>query len=202
MKRILLLLNGAALLGAIAWLATSPSWEPSIAILTLLATLIGVATMKTNPPGEETRESAGSSNPSSPSSTINITGNNAVVSSNQSGGITAQTVLIQHGATTSGARLVLLDTPKQALQPDGRYLTTAPFMLETSFPVGNLKIEVHGETIQEMDFTPARTGAFISGHSGNRQGFSFPNIPNASGKYWLKVRSSKAEQFSVDYAVE
>ncbi len=133
---------------------------------------------------------------------ITITGDNAVVSSGQTGGVTARNVIVVQGATAAGARLVPLDSPTQQQQPDGTYLTTAKFLLESPFPVANLRLEVHGETITQMQFLPNRVGGVMIGNSGIRQGVAFTNLPNASGQYVLRVHSAKAEKFSLQYAVE
>lgn len=197
MKKAVLIVEVVALFGAIAWLIATPSWEPLVTTLLLVAALIG-GHMKKDEPSKLEPDST----PARPSTTINVTGNNAVVSSNQSGGITAQTVIINPTVSALDARLVMVGTANQTARPDGSWMTTAHLRLETPFPVGNLRIEVHGESIQEIDVNPMRAGMFQTGHAGNRPGYSFTNIPNASGNYGLSIRSQRPETFRVIYAVQ
>lgn len=141
---------------------------------------------------------------SSPQSTppITINGDNAVVSTGQMGGITAQTVIINPPQISTQAKLLAVGGESIQQLKDGKYFTIFPVRLETPFPVSNLYIEVHGNTITQLEVAPERSGVFVTGNSGNRPGFSFTNIPNASGRYTLKIWSTQQEQFSIAYNAE
>ncbi len=145
--------------------------------------------------------SRGSKERGSSAPTVIVHGNNAVISQGQTGGITAQSVIISPAQSSRDATL-RIGTVKQEARPDGLFQTSGTFLVESPFPVANLYIEVHGQSIESLEVRPNRGGVFITGHSGKREGFAFTNIPNASGQYELRVVSKVAEQFTVNYDVE
>lgn len=71
------------------------------------------------------------------------------------------------------------------------YESAVKFTLTTPYPVGNLYVAVHGKSIQEVSIGPMRTGVFMVGHSGKREGYAFTNIPNAYGDLQLTIISTE-----------
>lgn len=122
-----------------------------------------------------------------------------VISFNQSGGITAQNVTISNAPppTLQITKEVLLNQPQ-----NGKYLTRVEFTLVTPYPIGNLYFEARAQTIEEVDCLPMRTGAWIGGHSGKRDGFAFTNIPNAFGNYQLDIITNQPDKIQVIYNFE
>lgn len=121
-----------------------------------------------------------------------------VVSVNQQGGITAKKVIINQ---TPKPELVWRESRQEALST-GKTQTTARLSVITPFPIGNLYLEVHGKTIEEMHLSPMRSGAFHTGNAGKRDGFAFTNVPQAFGDYQLIIISSEPEIFEVGTEVE
>lgn len=122
-----------------------------------------------------------------------------VTSFNQSGGITAQNVTISNTPppTLQVTKEVLLNQPQ-----NGKYLTRVEFTLVTPYPIGNLYLEARAQTVEEIDCLPMRTGGWMTGHSGKRDGFAFTNIPNAYGNYQLDVITSQPDKIQVIYNFE
>jgi hypothetical protein len=75
-------------------------------------------------------------------------------------------------------------------ESNGVYTTTALIEVDAPYPVANLYLEVRSPTLIAFDVVPQRVGGFQRGHTGKRESFHFTNIPNASGRYLLTVRSS------------
>ena len=50
-----------------------------------------------------------------------------------------------------------------------------------------------------IDIRPKRTGMFMSGHSGKRDGFHFTNVPNFGGDHLVVVRTGKPEHITIEY---
>ncbi len=67
----------------------------------------------------------------------------------------------------------------------------------TPYPVSNLYLKVVAQTVKSLDINPLRAGMFQTGHAGNRDGWVFSNIQNASGDYQVSVHSEKPETFEV-----
>jgi len=116
-------------------------------------------------------------------------------------GITAQTVIINQVASSRNATLKTKATRRKARQ-DGSFLTTAIITLDAPYPVGNLYLQVHGRSIERLNVLKSTGGAFMVGHSGKREGYSFTNIPNAFGEYRLQILSGEAEQFELIYKIK
>src|SRR5256885_16126418 len=79
----------------------------------LLSAVMVVVLIFTRPEATMNQRDQQERSQTGPALNITVTGDNAVVSSNQSGGVTARNVIVIQTVTASGARLVLLDNPKQ-----------------------------------------------------------------------------------------
>lgn len=139
---------------------------------------------------------------SGPTTVAGDTNNNTVNGTNN--GFVGQNygnITINPGTDSSHTTLRAENVNQERVE-DGSFLTTAVFILDTPFPVGNLYIEVHGRSISGLEVSPMRSGISITGMSANRGGYSFTNIQNAFGRYAVRITSKKAEQFQVDYKPE
>jgi len=124
-----------------------------------------------------------------------------VISHNQSGGITAQKVIINN--VSANPAPILQGKGIFSNQPhNGKFLTRLEFSLITPHPVGNLYLEVRAQTIEEMDCLPMRSGGWMEGHSGKREGFIFTNIPNAFGNYQIDIITTQPDEIQVIYNIE
>jgi len=118
-----------------------------------------------------------------------------VVSVNQQGGITAHTVVQQ----APEPDLQISEVSANRLESDGLYHSYVVVTVIAPYPVGNLALEVHAATIRSMDVNPMRSGIFMQGHSGTREGHCFTNIPQASRSYRLDLTTAKPERFEIRY---
>jgi hypothetical protein len=50
---------------------------------------------------------------------------------------------------------------------------------------------VHGKNIKGIHISPERTGTFVTGHTGVREGYAFTNVPNAYGNLQLTITSAE-----------
>jgi hypothetical protein len=88
-------------------------------------------------------------------------------------------------------------------QPNkGKYHTRVELSLISPYPIGNLYLEVRAKTIEEMDCMPMRTGGYMGGHSGKRDGYIFTNMPNAYGKHELIIVTTQPENIQLIYNIE
>ena len=119
-----------------------------------------------------------------------------VTSYNQSGGITAQNVIINNISKTLSpelqAKVIYLNQPSE-----GKYRTRVEFSLNSIYPIGNLYLEVWAGTVEEIDCMPMRTGVWQEGHSGKRDGYAFTNMMNVFGNYELHIVTTQPENIQV-----
>lgn len=83
---------------------------------------------------------------------------------------------------------------------DGFFITKIELFSQHVIP--NLYLAAHASSIVEFDVEPQRTGGFITGHSGKREGFWFTNIPNFGGKYLLIVKTKEAEKIKIEFDIQ
>ena len=76
------------------------------------------------------------------------------------------------------------------LAGSGLYETVFYLTIDSKVPVTNLFIRVDAASIVSMEAGPRRTGGFIAGHSGKREGWAFTNLPSANGQYDVKDKVS------------
>lgn len=123
--------------------------------------------------------------------------NNVYVTSvNQSGGITANKVVInnitQEISNSLEAKLIF------ANKQEGEYYVTKA-ELYSKHTIPNLFLAAYASTIENFDVGPMRAGMFMTGHSGKREGYHFTNIPNFGGKYMLRVSTTQPEEIVIEY---
>ncbi|MBE7434519.1 MAG: hypothetical protein HS100_11440 [Anaerolineales bacterium] len=132
---------------------------------------------------------------------ISVQGNGNVFSQNQSGGITANNLIVNNISTNPTPVLdikeILINQPHE-----GKFQSRFELSLHTPHPVGNLYIGVRASQIEKMDIMPMRLGMFMSGHAGIRDGYAFDNLQNAYGKYELRIITNKPERFAIEYNIE
>ena len=71
----------------------------------------------------------------------------------------AKTVIIHQGASSRQATLRSSEYFTQEQIRDGAFLTATVFTLDSSCPVGNLYLEVHGRSIEQLHVSPRRERA-------------------------------------------
>jgi hypothetical protein len=160
-----------------------PRWTTVAAIATIVATVVAVLSYFGLKPEDSKMASENS-------------GNVYVTSHNQSGGITANRVIInnitQEVSQELRAQLVFVNKPV-----DGHFETR--FELSAQHMIPNLYLAAHASSIQNLDARPQRSGMHMSGHSGKREGFHFTNLQNFAGQYLVVVRTAKPEHITVEY---
>lgn len=124
---------------------------------------------------------------------INTTNN--VVSLGQKGGITAKTVNIIEFPEPQFEIQVISEN----IEAGENFKTEAFLTIESKTQLKNLYLEARAPSIISFDAKPQRTGMAMFGHSGDREGFSFINIPSAWGKYKLIVISKFPEKVEITY---
>lgn len=128
---------------------------------------------------------------------INVIGDNNVVSQNQSGGITARTVINQ--APVPQLKRIRLS---RAQNPDGTYTTTDVIEVISPFPVQSLDIEAHAPDILDLEVGAQRAGVMNTGHAGKREGFNFTSVQNPIGQYRIIVKTAGATDVDFRYSLE
>jgi hypothetical protein len=90
--------------------------------------------------------------------------------------------------------------PISANVPDGgAYRSEFRLEVVTQIPVAAVRLTVYGSSIKSFDVTPQRTGAFMQGWSGNREGFSFVTLQSVHGAYSVLVTTGSPEQLRFEY---
>ena len=128
-----------------------------------------------------------------------VIGPGAVVSFNQSGGITAGNVNINTNFPPPKIELVEM----AANEPEGElYRSTARMVVTTMIPVPELYLEARAPTIMRIEALPHnQTGVFTIGYTRLvAEGVAVRNIPNARGEYIVTFYSRKPEKFAVTYS--
>jgi hypothetical protein len=104
-----------------------------------------------------------------------------VVSHHQSGGITAHTV---NQAPAPELRSSPLDIRNNQ---DGTYTIMCKLDVVAPYPPAELSLQVEAHGIISLEVRPDRTGIFMTGHSGIRDGWAFTSLANPSGRYLLRA---------------
>jgi hypothetical protein len=63
-------------------------------------------------------------------------------------------------------------------------------------------IEAHSKSIIGFEVVPQRSGGYMTGLTGKREGFFFTNIPGAYGTYQLIIQSSSNDKPEIIYDYE
>jgi len=82
---------------------------------------------------------------------------------------------------------------------DGKYVTLLRGKLKTLYPVSNLRIEAHGETVEEIEF---KDGIYQLSDRGKSEGYVFATWRNATGNLGLNIVSSKPEKPNIRFIVQ
>ena len=132
---------------------------------------------------------------------ISIQGNSNILTQHQSGGITANNVVINNISTNPTPMLKIKQIFINQFR-EGKYHSRFELSLISPYPVGNLYVGVRAPEIEEMEVAPMRSTGFITGLEDNRDGYAFTNLPNAYGDYSLIIISEKPEKFVIEYNIE
>ena len=81
----------------------------------------------------------------------------------------------------------------------GKYVTLLRGKLKTPYPVSNLRIEAHGETVEEIKF---EDGIYRLSDRGKSEGYVFATWQNATGNLRLNIVSSKPEKLNIHFVVQ
>ncbi len=123
---------------------------------------------------------------------------NSVISVNQQGGITAHTVNINEFPEPKfDMKLISANVPQNNL-----FETKVLLTIESKTALKNLYLEARAPSVVSLDAGPQRTGGFMTGHTGKRDGFAFTNLPDAWGQYMLVLLSQKPEKYEIIYNYE
>jgi hypothetical protein len=86
-----------------------------------------------------------------------------------------------------------------SLQGDS-YVTLLRGRLTAPYPIPNLRIEAHGETVEDLQFTG--TGIYELSDRGKNQGYVFATWQDAIGNLELKIISRQAGKLDIRFAVQ
>jgi hypothetical protein len=95
-----------------------------------------------------------------------------------------------------------LDLTANNILTDGVYITKAYFKIDHQVALKNLYLEAHNKSIISFEVVPQKSGGFMTGHSGKREGYFFSNIPGAYGTYQLIIRSTHDDTSEILYDYE
>ena len=116
-----------------------------------------------------------------------------VVSVNQTGGITAHTVI------NRAAEPQIKDLGgTQTVNTDGTFTTSVLVEVVSPYPPASLWIAARAPEILSFDVVPQRIGGARFGHSGKRADHSFTTIESPSGQYKLIVRTARKVKVEFD----
>jgi hypothetical protein len=132
---------------------------------------------------------------------ISIQGNGNILTQHQSGGITANSVVINNISANPTPVLQIKEIFINQFR-EGKYHSRFELSLITPHPVGNLYVGVRASEIEEMDVVPMRSGIDITGLTHNRDGYAFTNLSYAYGKYQLMIITEKPDNFFIEYNIE
>jgi len=91
--------------------------------------------------------------------------------------------------------------PVYVNQPEGeRYVTLLRGKLKAPYPLPNLRIEAHGETVEEIEFTG--TGIYELSDRGKHEGYVFATWQDAIGGLELKIVSRKPGKLDIRFRVQ
>jgi len=96
-------------------------------------------------------------------------------------------------------KLVMKPVYVNRLQGDS-YVTLLRGRLTAPYPIPNLRVEAHGETVEELQFTG--TGIYALSDRGKHEGCVFATWQDAIGNLELKIISRQAGKLHVRFAVQ
>lgn len=85
------------------------------------------------------------------------------------------------------------------LQGD-KYVTLLCGRLKAPYPIPNLRIEAHGETVEKIEFTG--TGIYVISDRGKNEGYVFAIWQDAIGSLVFKIVSRKPGKLHVRFVVQ
>lgn len=83
---------------------------------------------------------------------------------------------------------------------DDKYVTLLRGRLKAPYPVPNLRVEAHGDTVEEIEFTG--TGIYVLSDRGKREGYVFATWQDAIGNLELKIVSRQPGKLHIRFAVQ
>ena len=83
---------------------------------------------------------------------------------------------------------------------NNRYVTLLRGRLKAPFPIPNLRVEAHGETVEEINFTG--TGIYVLSDRGKHEGYVFATWQDAIGNLELRILSRQAGKIHIRFAVQ
>ena len=83
---------------------------------------------------------------------------------------------------------------------DEKYVTLLRGRLKAPYPVPNLRIEAHGETVEKIEFTG--TGIYVISDRGKNEGYVFATWQDAIGNLEFKIVSRKPGKPHVRFVVQ
>ena len=116
-----------------------------------------------------------------------------VTSYGQQGGITAGIINIQ---TETQPRSGLSESTHR--ETDAGHVYEAVLTIDTRYPIPQLGVIAHANSIQSLEVIPQAVGGFMYGHTGKREGYHFTTLQNAAGKYTIRVTTAEPEQVKID----
>ncbi len=88
-------------------------------------------------------------------------------------------------------------------KPQGdRYVTLLRGRLKAPYPVPKLRVEAHGETVEEVELYPPGSAVYVAGPPGKGEGYVFNTLHNAIGNLKLKIVSRQPGKLHIRFAVQ
>jgi hypothetical protein len=115
----------------------------------------------------------------------------------------ATQVMIENLTVNLSAQLErkLTLSPVYVNKPQGdKYVTLLRGRLKAPYPVPNLRVEAHGNTVEEINFTGTRL--YVLSDRGKHEGYVFATWQDAIGNLELNIVSRQAGKLHISFAVQ
>ena len=96
-------------------------------------------------------------------------------------------------------KLIINTVYVNKLQGD-KYVTLLRGDLKASYPIPNLRVEAHGETVDEIKF--AGTGIYVLSDRGKREGYVFATWQDAIGRMELKILTHQPGKLHISFTAQ
>jgi hypothetical protein len=94
-------------------------------------------------------------------------------------------------------------SPVYVNKPQGdKYVTLLRGRLKAPYPVPKLRVEVHGETVEEVDLCPPGSAVYVAGPPGKGEGYVFNTLHNAIGNLELKIVSRQPGKLNIRFSTQ
>ncbi|MBI5742727.1 MAG: hypothetical protein HZA25_02735 [Candidatus Niyogibacteria bacterium] len=122
-----------------------------------------------------------------------------VTSYMQSGGVTAETVVIKKEVSVPKPN-ISIESVSTNIRIEEGYQSEFMIIVDTKIPVKNLYVQANGRNIIKMDIIPQRNGGALLGPSGIRGSYAFQNIQTAYGQYKVRMLTGVQQEIKFEFS--